>query len=914
MAPRLATGADLDGSIIAARLVPPGATRVVTRGRLLDELDAAADHPLTLLAAPAGSGKTVLLADWLHTRRPARVAWLTLDRSDNDRRRFWLDLTAALAEVLDPEHDPLAGLRPPPLGPFEGFITNFLNAAAAMPRPITLVLDDVHEVGDDAVLTDLDAMLEHGQPGLRLVLATRVDPPLRLQRLRMAGAIGEFRFRELSFTHDEAGQLLRQEHPATTPDDVEALWTKTEGWAAGLRIAALTMRQHPADGHFARGFAGDHRPILNYLIDEVFSGLPEEISGFLLATAGLSRVSAPLADAIREAHDSADILDELVRRNLLISPVDTPEQWYRYHPLFVEALTLLQRRRIPNEIRTLHQRAAAWHAASGRPLDAIEYAVRAEDWALAGPLLVEHWLPLTIAGDAAVLRASVGRLPSEIVHGDAEIAVAIAGLELESGDDEAESLLAIAAELAPQLPSGRRRAYEVSLAMTMLFRSRSDGDPSAAVEAGRRVLASRWDREMTAGLRALARVCLGIAEFWIGDLEAAASDLSIGQALADEASNDSIRTTAMAWASLVDVRQGRLVEAERAASAALIEATDHGWAADSHAAPAHVALATVALHWSDLDAAAGHTANAITALGRTGERNLRAWIAVIDARLCTLRGEPETGLASLARLTVSHDDEHPLPAGLDASVRGVEARARVLLGEHDAADVLATELEREGCPTGLAAAAAVRLAMHQPARALSTATKVIDGPPTDPAAVVEAWAIRAIALDVQHDEDAAADAMERALDLAEPRGYRRPLLDGGLRSALLLRRLVRRGTAHRALVEELLATIEGAAPTTNGREVAPLALSEPLSERELVILRYMPTSMPYAEVASELFVSVNTVKTHVRHVYRKLDVDSRRDAVTRAVALRLLSPSATATTGGGHPVRMTARHPRRGDA
>lgn len=904
MQPRLATGADLDGSIIAARLLPPVAPRVVTRRRLLDELDAATELPLTLIAAPAGSGKTVLLAEWRRRRGGARVAWLTLDRTDNDRRRFWADLTAALAGVLDPETDPLAGLRPPPLGSYDGFVANFLNAAARADEPVTLILDDLQEVGDGAVHRDLDAILEHAQPGLRLVVATRVDPPLRLQRLRIAGSIGELRLRELSFTRDEAGQLLRQEHPTASPDDIDALWAKTEGWAAGLRIAALTLRQQPADGAFAREFAGDHRPILNYLIDEVFSGLPDATSSFLLATAGLPRVSAPLADAIRGTDDSADILDDLVRRNLLISPVDTPEQWFRYHPLFVEALTLLQRRRIADQIPTLHRRAAAWHAANGNPLEAIEQAVLAEDWALAAPLLVDHWLSLTISGDAAALRALAERLPTRVVHGDAEVALAVAGLELEAGDDGAAPLLAIAAELAPSLPAARRRPYEVALAMTMLFRSRSDGDPTAAVDATRRVLASRWDREMTAGLRALTRVSLGVAELWMGDLDAAATDLATGQALADEAANDSIRTTALGWASLVHLLQGRLVEAERTASAALLDAADHGWAADSHAAPAHVALATLALLWSDLDAAEHHTADAIAAVGRSGERNLRAWIAVVDCRLHTLRGEPETGLSSLARLTVSRDELHPLPARLEADVLGAEGRARVLLGEHDTAQLIATQLEHDAIPTGLAAAAAIHLVMHEPARALQVAQQLIDTPRTDPAVLVEAWAVKAIALDVQHQEDGAADAMERALDLAEPRGYRRPLLDGGLRSALLLRRLVRRGTAHRAFVEELLSAIEGTKQAGAGREVAPLALSEPLSERELVVLRYMPTSMPYAEVASELFVSVNTVKTHVRHVYRKLDVDSRRDAVARAIELRLLSPSAS--SGAATP-RSTPR-------
>lgn len=407
---------------------------------------------------------------------------------------------------------------------------------------------------------------------------------------------------------------------------------------------------------------------------------------------------------------------------------------------------------------------------------------------------------------------------------------------------------------------------------------------------------------MTGGLRALARVSLGIAELWLSDLDAAVSDLEAGHALADQAGNESVLTSAKGWLALSHVLQGRLVEAHRDATAALEAAAEHGWAADSQAAPAHVALATVALFWNDLDTAECSTIDAITAIGRTGERNLRAWIAVVNARLLALRGEPETGLAQLLRFTASRDANQELPPRLRAAVRGSEARARLLLGEHDTAARLASALESEGHPAGLVAAASVRLGMHEPARAIDVTDQVLRTTLCDPTALVEAWAIRAIAFDTLHDEDKAVAAMERALDLAEPRGYRRPLLDGGLRTGLLLRRVVRRGTAHRALVEELLASLDGTA-SVHTRESAPLSIGEPLSERELVVLRYMPTSMPYAEVASELFVSVNTVKTHVRHVYRKLDVDSRRDAVARAVELRLLSPSGSATSAAAAPNR-----------
>ncbi len=893
-----ASMSNAEAPVIAARLVPPGTTALVSRTRLLDALDASADLPLTLLAAPAGSGKTALLTDWIQQRQPERVAWLSLNNADDDRRHFWRDVSAALARVLEPGVDPLAGLRPPPLGSFDGFIASFINAAASSQRRVTLVLDDAQELRRSDVLSDLDLLLEHAPEGLRLIFATRVDPSLRLQRLRMAGSVSELRLTDLEFTLDEARQLLHQEQPATPADAVDSLWAKTEGWAAGLRIAALSLRQAPAGHDFARDFAGDHRPVLDYLIDEVFTGLPSEHADFLLATAGVSRVSASLADAMRDATDSAELLDDLVRRNLLIVPLlDTPEQWYRYHPLFVRALLLLQRRQIPAEIPGLHGRTAQWHATHGEPLEAISHAIQAEDWELAGQLLIDHWLPLTLDGEAAVLRSLTSKLPVEVVRSSAEVALAVAGIELEEGGDDAQELLDIAAELAPGLPPERRRPYDVSLAMTMLFRSRSEGDPAAAVDAARRVLASRWDRSMTKALRALARVSLGVAEIWLGDLDAAASDLKAGGALADEAGNESVLVSARGWSALVDVLQGRLVEAHREACAALDAAAERGWAADSHAAPAHVALATVAFLWNDLDGAARSTDDALEALGRSGERNLRAMIGVVSARLDALRGEPETGLAQLLRLTATYDD-HALPSILQAAVDGAEARARLALGEHDAADRLATELERRDDPTGLAAAAAVRLGMHEPQQAVAVADRLLRQAGAPPAAAIEGWAVRGLALDMLHEQDDAITSMERALDLAEPRGYRRPLVDGGLRTALLLRKLIRQGTAHRSLVEELLAALDGSSASLR-RESAPLNVSEPLSERELVVLRYMPTSMPYAEVASELFVSVNTVKTHVRHVYRKLDVDSRRDAVARAIELRLLTPSGSVAQPGG---------------
>lgn len=888
--------------VVTARLRPSPEGSTVTRPRLLDALDAGVRHPLTLVAAPAGSGKTVLLSQWARGRPDGTVAWLTLDASDNDRRQFWVDVTSAIARVTGRAAG-IGALAPPPEGSMRAFLTAFLNAATARgedpsAEPLTLVLDDAQEVRSTEVLADVDAVLASCGTGLRVVWVTRVDPPLRLQRLRVADRLGEIRLADLSFTLGEARLLLGETIETLGPADVERLWTTTAGWAVGLRVVALGLRGQRDTGNFVAAFTGGHGQILDYLLDEIVADLPERTIDFLLRTAGVRDVCVPLADALTGARDSAAVLDDLRHRDLLIAPIPGSRERFRYHPLLAEALRVLQRQRIESEIPELHRRAARWYADDGQVVEAIRHASDAGDWSFASALIAEHWMALAIAGNGHSVRAMTTRLPPSTVHDDAEIALAVAGLALADGDEEeGDYFLEVATSGKAALPADRQPRYEVHAAVAQLYLGRVGDDPRHAVNAARRVLDDHWDRDMATALRALARLSVGVAELWMDDLPEAERHIEDGKAFAEDADNTYLTVQALGWSAVVDVMEGRLVEAHRDADASLALAARAGGERDAQAAPALAALAAVLWNWNDLVGSRAMVLRARSAIGLSGRRALRAWISVVEARLHGARGEPETGLRLLRAATADHDG-YRLPEPLSMLAHGVEAQLRLRLGEHDRATTLADALTRSGGAGALAAAATVRLGLRDPAEALRITDRLLAAPTIAPPAEIDGWVNRAIAYDMLSSADDAEHALARALDLAEPRGYRRPLLEGGSRIGLVLRRLVRHGTTHRALVGELLESLDGAGvgvgTGTPSRSSAPVpSLAEPLSERELAVLRYMPTTLPYPEVASELFVSVNTIKTHVRHVYRKLDVDNRRDAVARGRELRLLGPTAT---------------------
>jgi LuxR family transcriptional regulator, maltose regulon positive regulatory protein len=860
--------------------VPGPLSDFVERGRVLQMVDAGVDHPLTLISAPPGAGKTALLAHWFHAgEAPGPAVWLPLRREHADRRCFWADVVRALGDT-DPH---LAGLAPPPRGALEPFLITLLARLDELEEPLTLVLDDLQVASAPATLADLDWLLDVEPARLRLVVATRRDPALRLQRLRAAGRLTEVRAGDLAFTLSETRELLAGLDLAE--GDVELLWRRTEGWATGLRLAHLSLERRKDRHAFIQSFAGGDAAVSDYLLSEVIAGETEPALEFMMRTSVPDTLCASLAETLTGDAGAAHRLRELARRNAFVTEIEQSAGWYRYHRLFADVLRAELHRRLPESEAGLHSLAGRWYADQEDALEALRHSIAAADWQLAADVLGEHWLRCVLRGGGAGLLELASAIPDEVVRSDAELALALGGLLLERGDrDAADRLLLDAYDAALKLPDERRRRFAVTSTATSLYRARLSGDVAEALDAAREVLDESWDRAVAPDVRALTLANLGIAEYWTGGLREADEHLQQAAGLALECRNDFVLFLAESYAAAVDVREGRLTHAERRARTALQLAERRGWTRQAHAAVALVARATVHLWRDELPDAERDAQRASEALGRVSEPLLGAVVGQLRARLLMLRGEPLTAL-ELLRGVRAHGR---LPRFLHVINGLLEAELWLALGEPARARTVLLELESAGAPDPAVGLARLELACGNPEAALRTVdTFAADrSEPVLPFAHVEAWVVAAIAHDALRDQEGALGALERALDLAEPRGFSNILTRYGAPVRSLLRRRLAQGTAHRALAGEVLAGLDGG----DTAERAPaIALLEPLSERELTVLRFLPTMMSNAEIAAEMFVSVNTVKTHLKHVYRKLDVTDRRDCVKRARELCLLS-------------------------
>jgi LuxR family transcriptional regulator, maltose regulon positive regulatory protein len=850
------------------------------RPRVLALIDDGIQRPLTLISAPAGSGKTTLLTQWIAgAEASAPIAWLRLGREDADRRRFWVDVVHTLAGV----NSELAMLAPPRDDTLEPFLTRLLNTIAGFDEPLVLVLDDL-QVVSPAVIADLDWFLENAPDGVRLVIATRSDPSFRLQRLRVAGTMREIRVADLDFTIAEAGALLQGLELA--PAEVELLWRRTEGWATGLRLAQLSLEGHHNPARFINGFAGGDAAVSGYLISEVVSRQPPEALDLLLRTCVADRLCGDLAEALTGSPNATHLLRELAGRDAFLTSVDHGAGWYRYHPLFADVLRAELHRRLPGETQGLHRRAGRWHAQFGEPLEALRHAIAAEDWVLAAEVLGEHWLVFMVRGNGPVLHRLAREIPEEAVRSDAELALALAGLLLERGDHgAADDLLVCAYELESRLSPRRRRRFAVTSTATSLYRARLRGEVDEALSAAQLVLDEHWDESVAREVRALTLANLGIAEFWAGRLTSAGRHLQQAAGLAVECGNDFVLFLAETYASAADARDGRLRDAEARAHTAIQLAERRGWTLQSHAALAYATLGTVRLWFNEPDEAQRFAEQAAATLEHSSEPLLWPAVAQLRARLLLLEGETLAALDTIRAAAANG----PLPLFLRVSTGLLEGELWLRLGEPARARERLAEVRGYDAPDGAIGLARLELACGRPEAAIEavTAFHADERTPVLPFARVEAWVIDSIARDATGDHDGALDALERALDLAEPRGFSNVIARYGQPVRSLMRRLIARGTAHRALAGDLVAALEH--PRGSKGRATP-ALLEPLSGRELSVLRFLPTMMSNAEIAAEMFVSVNTVKTHLKHVYRKLDVTDRRDCVKRARELRLLSP------------------------
>ncbi len=905
----------------------PARADLVPRPRITRLLDAGLSASLILVSAPAGFGKTTLLAAWL-ADRPQRSAWLTLDTADNDHARFLSYVLAALqVAVPGVASDLVAPLRSPQPPSAEAVVTVLVNELAPLSNPVILVLDDYHAITSPAVNSAVAYLLEHLPPSLHLVIATRSDPPLPIARLRARGQVVEVRADDLRFTPDEAAAFLNQTMGlALSPEQVAALDERAEGWIAGLQMAALSMRGREDVDDFIRAFAGTHRFIMDYLLEEVLAREPEEVQAFLLQTAILTRLSGPLCDAVTGGSGAQEMLEGLERRNLFVVPLDDQRRWYRYHHLFADLLQARIHQSGPDRVAGLYSRAAEWCEGEGLTAEAVGYALAARDYRRVATLVAGYWPYALANGEIATVWSWLEAVPEDVVRNSALLGVTYCWLLWFKGQVGAIEAHLGAAERAlselpvPKGPSAADDNYSVVPALLAALRStvaRYHGDFDAARAHAERALGlvpENLPPLANARLHALILMMLTAAYEGPGDLERAAEAYAETARLSRLGKSASGLVGAIYRMTAMLRVLGRLREAGEACREALRFVEEQAMARLPAVGLLHVVMGELLLEHNDLQAAEAHLSRGAE-LGRwSGRMDAVKNAAPALARLRQARNDASGALAAVEEAEAALDE--PVPPLAKAELLALKARILVRQGSLAAAARCVEEAERLGGrdrgSTGemvALAACRVHLAQCTPAEAAAELSRSLAAAEEAGrlGTALELRILRSLALARQGDTQAARADLQRALALAEPEGYVRLFVDEGEPMAQLLREL-RELTEQKELkgpeapslayVTRLLLAFPVPGAVAAGSPVgsvsspgslsSPSPLVEPLSERELQVLRLMAEGLTNQQIAARLIVALGTVKAHVHNISGKLGAQNRAHAVARARELGLL--------------------------
>src|ERR1022692_4214457 len=925
VAPPKAAG-NLGDSLVPAPLletkfyVPRPRRGLVPRPRLSERLDEGAASKLMLVSAPAGFGKTTLLTEWL-TAGPAGPAGQRAgagpspDPGDNDPVSFWTYVIAALRTAASGVGEgALALLQAPRPPPIETVLTVLLNDLGAVAADIVLVLDDYHVIDARDVQDGMAFLLDHLPQGLHVVIASRADPALPLARWRAGGELAEIRAAELRFIADEAAAYLNEMMGLQlTARDVAALEARTEGWIAALQLAALSMQGRDDVAGFIAGFAGDDRYVVDYLAEEVLQRQSDRVQAFLLQTSILGRLSGPLCDAVTGQGGGKAMLEALDRGNLFLVPLDDRRRWYRYHHLFADVLQARLLDEQPGQVPDLHRRASVWYEQNGESSVAIGHALAAEDFERAADL-VELAIPvMSKTRQEARVRGWLEVLPDEVVRVRPVLIVSFAGALLTGGELEgvegrlrdAERWLDPATGLreGPQAPPaemvvadeeeygrlpGTIEMYRAGLAL-----ARSDM-PSTVRHAQRALELAPDDDHLC---RASAAGLLGLVHWGSGDLEA--GHRAYAACVAGLRRAGFVADILGCSIALADIRitQGRLGEALRTYEQALQLGPAQGGSVLRGTADMFVGMSEIARERDDLRTATQLLLQSQELGEHTGLPQNRYRWRVAMARLREAEGNLPGALDLLneaERLYVSDffPNVRPVPA-LKAGVWIAQGRLGEALGwAREQGLSVDDDLSylREFEHITLARVLVARYRDERAERPVHEATRLLERllPAAEESGrtgrVIEMLVLRALAHQALGDIPAALAALERAMTLAEPEGYVRVFVDAGPPMTSLLRAAAKQGT-RRDYVRQLLAAVNG----TGHDGPIKQALIEPLSERELDVLRLLGTELDGPAIARELMVSLNTMRTHTKNIYAKLAVTSRRAAVRRAAELNLLS-------------------------
>jgi LuxR family transcriptional regulator, maltose regulon positive regulatory protein len=886
----------------------------LARSRLVQRLDEGMGRPLVLVCTPAGFGKTTLLADWA-ADATLPVGWLSLDPDDNEPMRFWRYVVAALDRVAGGLAEQIVPLLSPGSGTSAyGVVTTLVNRLQTQPDELALVLDDYHLIDEPAIHDGLGFLLSHLPPRLHLAIASRIDPPLPLARLRAGGQLAELRAADLRFTPEEAAAFLQQVWKLELPPEaVGALEARTEGWAVGLQLAALSLQGRPDPDAFLDAFTGTHRYVLDYLSEEVLGRLPDQVRRFLLQTSILERLSGPLCDAVTGDSDGQGMLEELERANLFLLPLDEERRWWRLHHLFADLLRARMLQSQPDLVPELHRRAAGWCEHHGLIDEAIRHTLAAGDTPWATRLVEEHLGETLRHGESVALARWLSLLPDATVRSRPGLCLAKAMTELNLDHlEEAERLLAHAERAFDQhgreppelqIPTSGGMVAQVPAAIALLRAELAydRADPDAVAAFARAALAHMADHEH--GPRLFARSLLVGADWMTGrvvDTEPAFAEL-LAEGRAAPAAYPVLRTCFML--GLVQQAQGKLGAALRTYREGLRLATAGDWFSVYHAGEAHVGIAQVLYQHNQLGEAHQHATQGVECCRQVIELTELDIALVALAWVRQAMGDPDGALEAMeeACRTYSRPDVVALAypawserARLQLTLGRVEEAARWTreqgLTEHDEVSYL-----REGDQLVLAR---VLLAQSQPDRALELLERLdaLAASQGRTGSLIQIRALRALALQAADEHQGALTLLAETLELAAPEGHVRVFVDEGPPMAALLRSLL--GTRRRARAaagagtEHLHRVIQAFQPTTaqsDSTARAVLGLVEPLTDRELEVLRLLAAGRRNRDIAAELVVTLETVKKHTSHIFDKLGAANRTEAVAHARRLGLIA-------------------------
>ena len=905
-------------ALLATKLhVPRPQPGFVPRPRLVRALSQGLARGRVLVCAPAGFGKTSLLADWARSGgRP--VAWLGLDAGDSDPARFWRYVVAALDQAQPGIAERLGPLLGPPAPrSFEGLVTALINELAAQPGrdEVLLVLDDYHLVDAGPVHESVAFLLENLPPGLLLAVSGRTDPPLPLARLRARGQLAELRAAELRFTTEEAAALLGAAAGPVLPDTaVVALTARTEGWAAGLQLAALSLRGRTDTAGFVAAFSGSHRFVLDYLADEVLDGQPGPVRAFLLETSILERLSGELCDAVTGRSGSQAMLHHIERAGLFLVPLDEVRGWWRYHHLFADLLRARLEQEQPGRVQELHRAAAAWSDEHDLADDAVRHALAAGDAAWAAQLVERYVDTLLRRSEGVTLRRWLFTLPAEVQRARPRLCLAQGFNAVVSGQveaiepllDDAERAFAATGSQPPEPPIGPVGGVLANVPAGIAFLraelARLRGDAARAVDWDQQARAQL--RESDFYLRTLVRANLAAADWLRGQLGHA--ERSLAEALAERraAGEGYLATRVCHDLGQVQRAQGNL----DAALATYRQALDIAGEVSSqppHLGMAHVGLAEVLYERNELAAALDHATRGVTLCRQLAFTPPLAVGLAILARIRQAHGDAAAAIAAMGE--AGQVELSPQVVALLNPVPSQRARLLLAQGDVTAASqwAKAAGLSPEDKPDypqepAYLLLARLLLAQDRPGPALTLLQRLLATAASQGRTgnVLEIQALRALALAAHGDHAGALGALAEAVTLACPQGYVRVFADEGAPMRALLTRLSAAQKDRRApardidpdyLARLLRACVQaGAAPASRRAAAALPGMTEPLTDREVEVLRLLAAGKSNQRIAHELVVALDTVKKHVTHVLGKLGAANRTEAVARARQLGLI--------------------------